>query len=435
MATAYTHQKSAALFSQALNHIPGGVNSPVRAFRGVGGKPVFFSSANGARLLDEDGNSYIDYIGAWGPMILGHGHPRVIAALKQQLDAGVAFGAPTALEVRMADRICQLMPSIESVRLVNSGTEATMSAIRLARGFTGRDKVVKFEGCYHGHVDSLLVKAGSGALTFGAPDSAGIPAETAAQTFVLPYNDVTAAEALFARCGKDIACVIVEPVAGNMNCVAPLPGFLQALSSITKQHGTLLIFDEVMTGFRVALGGAQALYGIKPDLTTLGKVIGGGLPVGAFGGRRDVMDMLAPVGPVYQAGTLSGNPLAVVAGLTVLDEISQPGFHDALCKRTRQLLEGLQQRADAAGIAFTTTQVGAMFGCYFNSERQISTFEQVMGSDVARFREYFHLMLERGIYLAPSAFEAGFMSAAHGDAEIAETLVAAEAAFAILAKK
>jgi len=435
MATAYTHQKSAALFSQALNHIPGGVNSPVRAFRGVGGKPVFFSSAKGARLLDEDGNSYIDYIGAWGPMILGHGHPRVIAALKQQLDAGVAFGAPTALEVRMADRICQLMPSIESVRLVNSGTEATMSAIRLARGFTGRDKVVKFEGCYHGHVDSLLVKAGSGALTFGAPDSAGIPAETAAQTFVLPYNDAAATEALFARSGKDIACVIVEPVAGNMNCVAPLPGFLQALASITKQHGTLLIFDEVMTGFRVALGGAQALYGIKPDLTTLGKVIGGGLPVGAFGGRRDVMDMLAPVGPVYQAGTLSGNPLAVVAGLTVLDEISQPGFHDALCKRTRQLLEGLQQRADAAGIAFTTTQVGAMFGCYFNGERQISTFEQVMGSDVARFREYFHLMLERGIYLAPSAFEAGFMSAAHGDAEIAETLTAAEAAFAILAKK
>jgi len=435
MATAYSHQKSDALFSQALNHIPGGVNSPVRAFRGVGGKPVFFSSAKGARLFDEDGNGYIDYIGAWGPMILGHGHPRVIAALKLQLDAGVAFGAPTALEVRMADRICQLMPSIESVRLVNSGTEATMSAIRLARGFTGRDKVVKFEGCYHGHVDSLLVKAGSGALTFGAPDSAGIPAETAAQTFVLPYNDAAALEALFAKSGNDIACVIVEPVAGNMNCVPPLPGFLQALASITKKHGALLIFDEVMTGFRVALGGAQALYGIKPDLTTLGKVIGGGLPVGAFGGRREVMDMLAPVGPVYQAGTLSGNPLAVVAGLTVLDEISQPGFHDALCKRTRQLLEGLQQRADAAGIAFTTTQVGAMFGCYFNAERTISTFEQVMRSDVARFREYFHLMLERGVYLAPSAFEAGFMSAAHGDAEIGETLAAAEAAFAILAKK
>jgi glutamate-1-semialdehyde 2,1-aminomutase len=358
----------------------------------------------------------------------------VIAAIKEQLDSGVAFGAPTALEVRMADLICQLMPSIESVRLVNSGTEATMSAIRLARGFTGRDKIVKFEGCYHGHVDSLLVKAGSGALTFGAPDSAGIPAETAAQTFVLPYNDAAAAEALFSQSGQEIACIIVEPVAGNMNCVPPLPGFLQTLSTLARQHGALLILDEVMTGFRVALGGAQALYGIKPDLTTLGKVIGGGLPVGAFGGRKEIMDMLAPLGPVYQAGTLSGNPLAVVAGLTVLDEISKPGFHEGICKRTRHLLDGLQVRADAAGIPFTTTQVGAMFGCYFNTEREISTFAQVMKSDVARFRTYFHLMLDNGIYLAPSAFEAGFMSAAHGEEEIALTLLAAEAAFAQLSR-
>lgn len=432
MSSPLSHEKSAALFASALARIPGGVNSPVRAFKGVGGNPLFFTRAEGAYLIDEDGNRYIDYIGAWGPMILGHGHPRVIAALKQQLDCGVAYGAPTALEVRMAEKICQLMPAIESVRLVNSGTEATMSAIRLARGFTGRDKIVKFEGCYHGHADSLLVKAGSGALTMGTPDSAGIPAATAADTFVLPYNDTGAIEALFARAGHEIACVIVEPVAGNMNCVPPLPGYLQALSEITKKHGALLIFDEVMTGFRVALGGAQELYGIKPDLSTLGKVIGGGLPVGAFGGRRDVMDMLAPAGPVYQAGTLSGNPLAVVAGLTVLDEISKPGFHAALTRNTRQLLDGLQVLADSAGIPFTTTQVGAMFGCYFNAERQISTFAQVMRSDVARFRAYFHLMLEQGIYLAPSAFEAGFISAAHGEREIGLTLAAAEQAFARL---
>jgi len=432
MSSPFSHEKSAALFASALVRIPGGVNSPVRAFKGVGGNPLFFTRAEGAYLIDEDGNRYIDYIGAWGPMILGHGHPRVIAALKQQLDSGVAYGAPTALEVRMAEKICQLMPAIESVRLVNSGTEATMSAIRLARGFTGRDKIVKFEGCYHGHADSLLVKAGSGALTMGTPDSAGIPAATAADTFVLPYNDTGAIEALFARAGHEIACVIVEPVAGNMNCVPPLPGYLQALSVITKKHGALLIFDEVMTGFRVALGGAQELYGIKPDLSTLGKVIGGGLPVGAFGGRRDVMDMLAPSGPVYQAGTLSGNPLAVIAGLTVLDEISKPGFHAALTRNTRQLLDGLQALADSAGIPFTTTQVGAMFGCYFNTERQISTFAQVMRSDVARFRAYFHLMLEQGIYLAPSAFEAGFISAAHGEREIGLTLAAAEQAFARL---
>jgi glutamate-1-semialdehyde 2,1-aminomutase len=434
MSSAYSHQHSEALFTQALAHIPGGVNSPVRAFKGVGGKPVFFNRAKGPYLYDEDGNRYIDYIGAWGPMILGHGHEKVIAALHKQLDAGLAFGAPTALEVRMAERICQIMPAIESVRLVNSGTEATMSAIRLARGFTRRDKIVKFEGCYHGHVDALLVKAGSGALTLGSPDSAGIPAETAAQTFVLPYNDSAALAALFAQKGKEIACVIVEPVAGNMNCVPPLAGFLQTLREVTAHHGSVLIFDEVMTGFRVALGGAQALYGIKPDLTTLGKVIGGGLPVGAFGGRKDIMDMLAPVGPVYQAGTLSGNPLAVTAGLVVLDEISQPGFHAALSKRTEQLLAGLKTLAHDAGLPFSTTQVGAMFGCYFNSEPAISTFAQVMQSDVPMFREYFHLMLDRGVYLAPSAFEAGFLSAAHGEKEIQDTLAAAEAAFAVLAR-
>jgi len=424
--------RSEALFLDAQTAIPGGVNSPVRAFRGVGGNPIFFKSAQGAWLTDEDGNRYIDYIGAWGPMIIGHNHQSVKDALKAQLELGVAYGGPTALEVTMAHRICQIMPAIESVRLVNSGTEATMSAIRLARGFTGRSKVVKFEGCYHGHVDSLLVKAGSGALTLGSPDSAGIPAETAAQTFVLPYNEIPALEALFTKQGEEIACVIVEPVAGNMNLVPPAPGFLQALRSVTEKHGSLLIFDEVMTGFRVALGGAQELYGIKPDLTTLGKIIGGGLPVGAFGGRKDIMQMLAPLGPVYQAGTLSGNPLAVTAGLVVLDAISQPGFHQRLTERTAQLMAGLQARADKAGIPFTTTQVGGMFGCYFTEQPEIRTFADVMTSNVERFRKYFHLMLQQGVYLAPSAFEAGFVSAMHGDHEIALTLAAAEKAFASL---
>lgn len=432
MAAIPKQTRSEALFLDAQTAIPGGVNSPVRAFRGVGGNPIFFKSAQGAWLTDEDGNRYVDYIGAWGPMIIGHNHERVKEALKAQLEFGVAYGAPTALEVQMAHKICEIIPSIESVRLVNSGTEATMSAIRLARGFTGRSKIVKFEGCYHGHVDSLLVKAGSGALTFGAPDSAGIPAETAAQTFVLSYNDISALESLFSQHGQDIACIIVEPVAGNMNLVPPAPGFLQALREVTQKHGSLLIFDEVMTGFRVALGGAQGLYGIKPDLTTLGKIIGGGLPVGAFGGRKDIMQMLAPLGPVYQAGTLSGNPLAVTAGLVVLDEISQPGFHQHLSERTSQLLQGLQMRADKAGIPFTTTQVGGMFGCYFTEFHEVRTFADVMTSNVERFRKYFHLMLQQGIYLAPSAFEAGFVSAAHGDREIDFTLAAAEKAFAAL---
>ena len=426
------HSRSAALFENARTHIPGGVNSPVRAFKGVGGNPVFFKSGEGAWLIDEDGNRYVDYIGSWGPLILGHRHPAVIAALKEQLELGVTFGAPTAKEVELAELISELVPSIDSVRLVNSGTEATMSAIRLARGYTKRSKILKFEGCYHGHVDSLLVKAGSGALTLGSPDSLGVPESTSSETYILPYNDLESVSQLFAQSGKDIACVIIEPVAGNMNCVPPVPGYLEGLRELCNQYGVVLIFDEVMTGFRNALGGAQAVYGITPDLTTLGKVIGGGLPVGAFGGKQEIMDMLAPVGPVYQAGTLSGNPLAVTAGLVTLREISKPDFFDSLSVKTEFLLKGLKERADAAGIPFTTNQVGAMFGCFFSEEESVTTFAQVMACDVERFRKYFHLMLESGIYLAPSAFEAGFVSAAHGDEELQKTLDAAEKAFAAL---
>ncbi|MAY03012.1 MAG: glutamate-1-semialdehyde-2,1-aminomutase [Gammaproteobacteria bacterium] len=432
MSEALTNKRSETLFAQAKEHIPGGVNSPVRAFKGVGGSPVFFKRGEGAWVYDEDDNAYIDYIGAWGPLILGHCHPKVIAALKTQLDQGLAFGAPTQHEVQMADRICELMPSIESVRLVNSGTEATMSAIRLARGVTGKDKVVKFEGCYHGHVDSLLVKAGSGALTLGSPDSAGIPKSTAEQTFIVPYNDTGIISELFQKHGHEIACLIVEPVAGNMNCVPPLPGFLQTLRELCTEHDSLLIFDEVMTGFRVALGGAQSVYQVQPDLTTLGKVIGGGMPVGAFGGKKEFMNQLAPSGPVYQAGTLSGNPLAVTAGLVMLEEISQAGFYDKLQQNAASLLSGLQERADQAGIAFSTNQVGAMFGCFFSEEKTISSFTQVMNCDVERFKKYFHVMLQHGIYLAPSAFEAGFISSAHGEREIQLTLDAAEAAFSQL---
>jgi glutamate-1-semialdehyde 2,1-aminomutase len=432
MPEANQYLRSKELFTKALTLIPGGVNSPVRAFKGVGGNPVFIKSANGAYIHDEDGNSYIDYVGAWGPMILGHAYPKINSALKAQIDLGIAYGAPTALEVSLAEKICTLMPSIELVRLVNSGTEATMSAIRLARGFTGREKVIKFEGCYHGHVDSLLVKAGSGALTLGCPDSAGVPSDTATQTFVLPYNDELALSLMFEKYGHEIACVIVEPVAGNMNCVPPVPAFLEKLRSITKQYGSLLIFDEVMTGFRVALGGAQSIYNIKPDLTTLGKVIGGGLPIGAFGGRKDIMSMLAPVGPVYQAGTLSGNPLAVTAGLVMLEEISKPDFYTKLTKQTQKLLSGLKARADAANIPFAFTHVGGMFGCYFTTEKTIQSYEQALNIDVAAFRKYFHLMLNNGVYLAPSAYEAGFMSAAHGDEEVEKTLNAAETSFALL---
>ena len=434
MSESKTYSRSEALFVQAQKHIPGGVNSPVRAFKGVEGNPVFFSRGEGAYIYDEDNNAYVDYIGAWGPLILGHCYPKVINALKEQIELGLAFGAPTEKEIEMAELICQLVPSIESVRLVNSGTEATMSAIRLARGVTKRDKVVKFEGCYHGHVDSLLVKAGSGALTMGSPDSAGIPESTAQQTYILPYNDSEKVEELFKQHGHKIACIIVEPVAGNMNCVPPLPGFLESLRKTTSASGSLLIFDEVMTGFRVALGGAQSIYNIDPDLTTLGKVIGGGIPVGAFGGKKEYMDLLAPLGPVYQAGTLSGNPLAVSAGLVMLKEVSQPGFYEKLTEKTSVLLQGLQERADDAGIAFSTNQVGAMFGCFFSNEKNISTFEQVMQCDVERFKQYFHSMLDQGVYLAPSAFEVGFLSSAHNDKEIQLTLDAAAVAFSALSQ-
>ena len=424
--------RSEALFASAQQHIPGGVNSPVRAFRSVGGTPLFFKHAEGAYVIDEDGKRYVDYVGSWGPMILGHAHPEVLDAVRKQLEHGLSYGAPTALEVEMADLVCSIVPSMDMVRMVSSGTEATMSAIRLARGFTGRDNIIKFEGCYHGHSDSLLVKAGSGLLTQGVPSSAGVPADFAKHTLTLPFNDLAAVASMLADVGNSVACIIVEPVAGNMNCVPPAPGFLQGLRSLCDEHGVVLIFDEVMTGFRVALGGAQAHYGVTPDLSTFGKIIGGGMPVGCFGGRRDIMSCIAPLGPVYQAGTLSGNPLAMAAGLTTLRLISRPGFHAELSAFTSRLLQGLQDRADAAGIPFVTTQVGGMFGLYFSGADDIFTFEDVMASDAARFNRFFHLMLEGGVYLAPSAFEAGFTSIAHGDAELQITLDAAERAFAAL---
>ncbi|MDA1107902.1 MAG: glutamate-1-semialdehyde 2,1-aminomutase [Proteobacteria bacterium] len=424
--------KSHELFTLAQRHIPGGVNSPVRAFRGVGGEPVFFRRGEGAYLIDEDGRRYIDYVGSWGPMIAGHAHPRVIEAVKAAVEQGLGFGAPTAIETEMADKVCALVPSIEMVRMVSSGTEATMSAIRLARGYTGRDKIIKFEGCYHGHSDSLLVKAGSGALTLGVPTSPGVPASLAELTLTLAYNDLEQVRNAFAHYNKQIACIIVEPVAGNMNCVPPQPGFLEGLRKLCDEHGSVLIFDEVMTGFRVALGGAQQHYGVRPDLTTLGKVIGGGLPVGAFGGRRDIMQMIAPLGPVYQAGTLSGNPLAMAAGLAMLNLVSEPGFFARLAATTRRLTDGLVQRAQQAGVALCANQVGGMFGIFFSGEKNIHSFAQVMACDVERFKKFFHGMLDEGVYLAPSAFEAGFVSAAHGDAEIDATLAAAEKVFARL---
>ena len=429
-----SNENSRHLYELAVKHIPGGVNSPVRAFKGVGGNPLFFKAGQDAYLIDADDNRYVDYVGGFGPLILGHCHNEVVEALQNQLQQGLAFGASTEAEVQIADKICELMPSLEKVRLVTSGTEATMSAIRLARGYTGRDRIVKFEGCYHGHVDGLLVKAGSGALTLGEPDSLGVPKAYTDLTHVLPYNDTDALESFFAANGDEIACVIVEPVAGNMNCVPPVPGFLEALREQCTKHGAVLIFDEVMTGFRVALGGAQSLYQITPDLTTIGKVIGGGLPVGAFGGKKEIMDLIAPLGAVYQAGTLAGSPLAVAAGLVMLDAVSKPGFYDEITARTTTLLNGLQERADQAGIAFTTNQVGAMFGCFFTEEKQVSHFSQVMSCDTERFKHYFHSMLDNGVYLAPSAFEAGFLSSAHGDTEIQLTMDAAEKAFAALPK-
>lgn len=420
------------LFTQAQRHIPGGVNSPVRAFKGVGGDPIFFREGKGAWLTDTEGKSYIDYIGSWGPMILGHAHPDVISAVQQAASHGLGFGAPTAIEIEMADTLCRLVPSMEFVRMVSSGTEATMSAIRLARGFTNRDKIVKFEGCYHGHADSLLVKAGSGALTLGVPSSAGVPASLAEHTLTLTYNDLDSVRQCFVELGDQIACIIVEPVVGNMNCILPTPGFLQGLREICDQYDAILIFDEVMTGFRVSLGGAQEYYNVKPDLTTLGKVVGGGLPVGAFGGKREVMAHIAPLGPVYQAGTLSGNPIAMAAGLSTLNLIQTPGFHKKLDAAAKQLCEGLQSAADKAGIGFTTNQAGGMFGFFFTDEQQITSYEQVVKCNQERFKKFFHGMLEQGVYLAPSAFEAGFISAAHGDAEIQATVEAAEKVFATL---
>ena len=421
--------KNESLFARAQQRIPAGVNSPVRAFRAVGGTPPFLDRAAGAHLWDADGKRYIDYVGSWGPMVAGHTHPKVVEAVQSAAAKALSFGAPTATEIDLAETICRLVPSIEMVRLVSSGTEATMTAIRLARGFTGRDAIVKFEGCYHGHADSLLVKAGSGALTFGNPSSAGVPASTAAHTVVLEYNDTSAVRALFAARGEEIAGVIVEPVAGNMNLVLPAAGFLQALREECTRHGAVLIFDEVMTGFRVASGGAQQRFGIRPDLTTLGKVIGGGMPVGAFGGRREIMQHIAPLGPVYQAGTLSGNPVAVAAGLATLALVEAPGFQQGVEATTRSLVIGLAEEAKKAGVVFSAQSVGSMFGLYFRAEPPTS-FAEVMQCDRDRFNRFFHEMLARGIYLAPSAYEAGFVSAAHGTAEIDATLAAARAAFA-----
>ena len=423
--------RNEALFARAQHCIPAGVNSPVRAFRAVGGAPAFFERAAGAYLWDADARRYIDYVGSWGPMVAGHTHPAVVEAVRAAAGRALSFGAPTEAEIEMAEAICRLVPSVELVRLVSSGTEATMSALRLARGFTGRDLIVKFEGCYHGHADALLVKAGSGALTFGNPSSAGVPAQTAAQTLVLDYNDAALLQATFAARGGDIACVIVEPVAGNMNLVLPKPGFLETLRENCSRHGAVLIFDEVMTGFRVALGGAQARYGIKPDLTTLGKVIGGGLPVGAFGGRRDIMEKIAPLGPVYQAGTLSGNPVAVAAGLATLALVEAPGFQDRIEATARALVDGLVAEARKAGVAFSAQSIGSMFGLYFRASPPTS-FAEVMQCDKDRFNKFFHAMLGRGVYLAPSAYEAGFVSAAHGAVELEATLGAARDAFRTL---
>lgn len=426
--------RNQTLFEQAQQIIPGGVNSPVRAFKAVGGSPPFVKSAQGAYVVDEDDKRYIDYVQSWGPMLLGHAHPAVIEAVKEKIDRGLSFGAPTAIETELAEKICAIYKSIDLIRFVNSGTEATMSAIRLARGATGRDKIIKFEGCYHGHSDSLLVKAGSGALTLGVPSSPGVPASLTQHTITLSFNDIAQVEAAFAEFGKDIACVIVEPVAGNMNCVPPVEGFLQCLRAQCDQYGSLLIFDEVMTGFRVALGGAQAHYGIAPDLTTLGKVIGGGMPVGAFGGRKDIMQQIAPLGPIYQAGTLSGNPIAMAAGIANLDLISQPGFYEPIFQRTTELVAGLQGEADKAEIPFTTNHVGTMFGFFFTDAKPVTNYQQVMSANTERFNQFFHLVLERGIYFAPAAYEAGFMSAAHSDADIEATVAAATDAFANLDK-
>jgi len=418
-----------SLFENARAVIAGGVNSPVRAFAGVGGEPVFFKHAEGAWLHGEDGRRYIDYVGSWGPMILGHGHPAVLDAVIETAKHGLSFGAPCVLETAIAEKVTSLMPSIEKLRMVSSGTEATMSAIRLARGHTGREKIVKFEGCYHGHSDSLLIKAGSGALTLGVPSSPGVPRALAEHTLTLPFNDLDAVRAAFDSVGEEIACVIVEPIAGNMNMVPPVPGFHDTLRELCTDAGAILIFDEVMTGFRVARGGAQSLFGIRPDLTTLGKVIGGGMPAAAFGGRADIMDSLAPDGPVYQAGTLSGNPVAMAAGLATLNEIDRPGFYASLAGKTERLVDGISRAAAANGIALASECEGGMFGLVFTAAPSVRSFDQVAAADIDRFRQFFHGMLAEGVYFAPSAFEAGFVSAAHGDEEIDATIAAAARVF------
>lgn len=423
---------SEQLFTRAQRTIPGGVNSPVRAFSSVGGTPVFIDHADGAYMFDVDGKRYIDYIGSWGPMLLGHNHPAIRQAVITAAEKGLSFGAPCATEVDMAEMVTKLVPSMEMVRMVSSGTEATMSAIRLARGYTNRNTIVKFEGCYHGHADSLLVKAGSGALTLGVPNSPGVPADFAKYTLTCEFNNLEQLKQTFAEHGDDIACIIVEPVAGNMNCIPPAAGFLQGLRQLCDQYGAVLIFDEVMTGFRVALGGAQAYYNVTPDLTTLGKIIGGGMPVGAFGGKREIMHLIAPLGPVYQAGTLSGNPIAMAAGLASLTELSKPGVYEALTEKTRVLVSGIAAAAKKHAIPLSTNQVGAMFGLFFSTEASVSNFAQATQCDIAAFNRFFHLMLQQGVYLAPSAYEAGFISLAHTDADIAHTVAAAEQSFAAL---
>ncbi|MEO1918089.1 MAG: glutamate-1-semialdehyde 2,1-aminomutase [Candidatus Thioglobus sp.] len=411
------------LFEQAKTVIPGGVNSPVRAFNGVGGNPIFFTKGEGAYLFDADGKKYIDYVASWGPMILGHANQAVVSAVKETLEKGLGFGAPTEIETTLAKKVCELVPSIELVRMVSSGTEATMSAIRLARGFTGRDKIVKFEGCYHGHSDSLLVKAGSGALTLGVPTSPGVPAALAEHTLTLEYNNIDQVREVLSEVGDEVACIIVEPVAGNMNCIPPVDGFLQGLREVCDAHGVVLIFDEVMTGFRVALGGAQAYYGVKPDLTTLGKVIGGGLPVGAFGGKREIMEYIAPLGPVYQAGTLSGNPMSMSAGLAMLNTLSDDvNFYQNLNEKVQMLTDGILAQAKANNIGMTANVVGGMFGLFFTDSDSVTNFNEASTCDVERFKKFYHLMLEEGIYMAPSAYEAGFVSSAHSDEDIQATI-------------
>ena len=424
--------KSEQLFEKAQKVIPGGVNSPVRAFKGVGGTPVFIEKAEGAYITDSDGKRYIDYVGSWGPMVLGHNHSAIIDAVLKAVPNGLSFGAPTESEITLAELVCKLVPSIELVRMVSSGTEATMSAIRLARGYTGRDKIIKFEGCYHGHSDSLLVKAGSGALTLGQPSGPGVPADFAKHTITCTYNDLDSVKQAFEQYPTEIACLIVEPVAGNMNCVPPKEGFLQSLRELCDQYGTVFIIDEVMTGFRVSLGGAQSYYDVKPDLTTLGKIIGGGMPVGAFGGKREIMEAIAPTGPVYQAGTLSGNPIAMAAGLACLTELSKAGNEAKLAEKTKMLAEGFKALAAKHNVPFVVQYVGGMFGLFFTEQTEVISFQEVMKCDAAKFNRFFHLMLEQGIYLAPSAFEAGFMSLAHSDSDIEATLQAADKAFAQL---